>query len=580
MAEGPYGAMTAARRTRRDVLLIAGGVGITPMRALFETLPLAPGQDLTLLYRARNPEDLVFRHELDQVARYRGARVHYLLGADPGCLSAPAPLRLFPNLTQRDVYLCGSPGCPTPSGPRCATPGCRRKTCTRNASRSDHRWGTLSRPDQPPGSHRDPAPMRVGHGRFRIRGGRKYTGRPPMRRWPGHGSIRPAGACSMARQRKSPPARTPPGSGDLPVPADLDSLAERYARDRARCSAAERDALREEMIRQTLPFAGRLARRYRSYGETTDDLEQVARLGLIKAVDRYDPGRGSFTAYAVMTITGELKRHFRDHTWSVHVPRRLQNLSLQMEEASAALRHTLHRRPTDAELATSCNVDPDDIAAAKISAAGYRSASLNVPVGDGGAEVGDRIGVPDAAFGLVEDRVSVAYLMSRLPQRERQLLYLRFFENRTQAETATELGLAQMHVSRLLARALGWLREGMLTDAVPRWPTGDPADDGRLTITTGTARSGTVQVDVAGEIDRDNARHLSDTLLSTVCHATAGQHVAVDLTRVPLLDAAGAAALLAVHQSARVRNVSVAVVGLQPQVRQIAVLCGLRPLLG
>jgi ferredoxin-NADP reductase/DMSO/TMAO reductase YedYZ heme-binding membrane subunit len=109
VAEGPYGAMTAARRTQRDVLLIAGGVGITPMRALFETLPLAPGQDLALLYRARSSEDVVFGHELDHIARTRGARLRYLLGKDPDCLSAPSLLRLVPDLADRDVYLCASP---------------------------------------------------------------------------------------------------------------------------------------------------------------------------------------------------------------------------------------------------------------------------------------------------------------------------------------------------------------------------------------------------------------------------------------------------------------------------------------
>jgi predicted ferric reductase len=109
VAAGPYGAMTAARRTRRNVLLIAGGVGITPLRALFETLPLDPGQDLTLLYRARSPEHVLFRHELDEIAGSRDARVHYLLGCDPECLSATAMLRLVPDLPQRDVYLCGPP---------------------------------------------------------------------------------------------------------------------------------------------------------------------------------------------------------------------------------------------------------------------------------------------------------------------------------------------------------------------------------------------------------------------------------------------------------------------------------------
>jgi ferredoxin-NADP reductase len=110
VAEGPYGAMTADRRTRRDVLLIAGGVGITPMRALFETLPLLPGQDLTLLYRARGPEHVLFHRELEEIARSRGARVQFLLGPDPDCLSARGLLRVVPNLPQRDVYLCGPPG--------------------------------------------------------------------------------------------------------------------------------------------------------------------------------------------------------------------------------------------------------------------------------------------------------------------------------------------------------------------------------------------------------------------------------------------------------------------------------------
>jgi predicted ferric reductase len=110
VAEGPYGAMTSAKHTRRDILLIAGGVGITPMRALFETVPLAPGGDLTLLYRARGPEHVIFRHELDEIARRRGATIHYLLGADPDCLSATALRSRVPNLTERDVYLCGPPG--------------------------------------------------------------------------------------------------------------------------------------------------------------------------------------------------------------------------------------------------------------------------------------------------------------------------------------------------------------------------------------------------------------------------------------------------------------------------------------
>ncbi|HEV7960928.1 MAG TPA: sigma-70 family RNA polymerase sigma factor [Actinoplanes sp.] len=361
--------------------------------------------------------------------------------------------------------------------------------------------------------------------------------------------------------------------------ADLDAVALRYARDWVHCSGTARPRLREEMIQSMLPFAERLARRYRSHGESTDDLAQVARLGLVKAVDRYNPDRGSFTAYAVMTITGELKRHFRDHTWSVHVPRRLQDLSLEIHAATAVLHNELHRLPTDVELAAYCCVDADDIAAARVSAAGYRPASLNVPIGDGSTEVGDGMGAPDAALGLVDDRVTVAYLISRLPYRERQMLRMRFFDNLTQADIAAEFGLSQMHVSRLLARALSWLREAMLTDVVPRWIAGDPAHDGRLTITTRPTSAAVLYVHVAGEIDRDNARQLTDALLTVVRQATAGYSIAVDLARVPLLDAAGVAALLAVHEAARVRNVAVTVVGLQPHVRKIAVVAGLQALL-
>jgi RNA polymerase sigma-B factor len=257
-------------------------------------------------------------------------------------------------------------------------------------------------------------------------------------------------------------------SGRAPL-EDLDAIAELYAAARAHGSAEDKARLREQMIRSALPFAGRLARRYRSRRELPEDLEQVARLGLVKAVDRYDPDRGSFTAYAVMTIVGELKRHFRDHSWDVHVPRRVQDLSLAVSRTTALLQQDQHQ-PTDAELAVHCDVTPDELVAARMSAAAYRSASLNTPIGDGGAELGDLIGETDAAVDLVDDRLTVAYLIARLPARERQLLAMRFYGNRTQAEIAAELGVSQMQVSRLLSRALSWLRAAMLSDAVPRWP--------------------------------------------------------------------------------------------------------------
>ena len=369
--------------------------------------------------------------------------------------------------------------------------------------------------------------------------------------------------------------RTDPPRSRAPL-EDLDAIAESYAGTRVHRSAAERARLREQMIRAALPFAGRLARRYRNRGELAEDLEQVARLGLVKAVDRYDPGRGSFTAYAITTITGELKRHFRDHTWDVHVPRRVQDLSLAVTRATAEL-HQNHRHPTVAQLAVHCDVTEQEVTAARLSAAAYRSASLNTPVGQGGAELGDLFGAVDTDVELVENRLTVAHLIARLPARERLLLTMRFYGNRTQAEMAAEIGMSQMHVSRLLSRALSWLREAMLTDVVPRWRADD--DESGLEVTTAMVRDGVLEVRVAGEVDRDNAHILSDLLLDAVRRTPAGQPVVVQMARMPMLDSAGIAALTAVHEAARVRGVPVTVTGLQPHVRHLVMISGLRALL-
>jgi RNA polymerase sigma-B factor len=212
-----------------------------------------------------------------------------------------------------------------------------------------------------------------------------------------------------------------------------------------------------------------------------------------------------------------------------------------------------------------------------MSAAAYRSASLNTPIGEGGAELGDMIGEPDTAVDLVDDRLTVAGLITRLPERERRLLVMRFYGNRTQAEIAAELGMSQMHVSRLLSRALGRLREAMLSDAAPRWQADD--DEARLDVTARRVADGVIEVRVAGEVDRDNAHVLSDLLLSTVRRATAEKAVVIDLARMPLLDSAGVAVLTSVHEAARVRGVPVSVRGLQPHARHIAMISGLRTML-
>ena len=247
---------------------------------------------------------------------------------------------------------------------------------------------------------------------------------------------------------------------------DLDAAALAYAARIDGLPPERRGEARDDLVRFALPFAGRLARRYRGRGEPLEDLEQVARLGLVNAVDRYDPERGSFTAYAAITIVGEIKRHFRDRTWGVHVPRRLRDLILEVGQATSALTSELSRAPTVAELSARLETPQEEILAALESAAGYSPASLNAPVGgESSAEFGDLVGESDNALESVDDRVTVSGLLHRLPWRERRILAMRFYGNQTQAEIAARFGISQMHVSRLLSRALTWLRQAMLADA-------------------------------------------------------------------------------------------------------------------
>ena len=358
---------------------------------------------------------------------------------------------------------------------------------------------------------------------------------------------------------------------------DLDAIAERYAREAAALPEAARGRLRDELIDRALPFARRMASKYRNRGEAADDLTQVASLGLVKAVDRYDPARGSFTAYALATISGEIKRHFRDRTWGVHVPRRLQDLSLAVGQASRVLTGSLARTPTAAEIAAYLGIAETDVAAAAESAAGYTPSSLNLPIGDGGAELGDLMGDADPGMSLVDDRLTVSRLLCRLPARERRILAMRFYGNYTQSQIADELGISQMHVSRLLTRALTWLREAMLSDTPPPWDGAPDSDDHRLTLTI-TAAAGMVTVRVQGEVDRDNADQLRRALLDAIGSA-AVETLVLECAAMPLIDAAGIGVLVAVHEAARVRRTAVRVSGLQPHVAHIAAISGLGSLL-
>jgi RNA polymerase sigma-B factor len=304
----------------------------------------------------------------------------------------------------------------------------------------------------------------------------------------------------------------------------------------------------------------------------------VARLGLVKSIDRYDPERGSFTAYAVITICGELKRHFRDKTWGVHVPRRLQDLTLEIGHATVVLTNQKSRRPTVAELAEHLHTSEEAILEAMESAAGYTPASLNAPIGtEGVIELGDLFGVSDDLDG-VDDRLAVAELLCQLPVRERRLLAMRFYGNRTQADIAVELGISQMHVSRLLTRALSWLREAMLTDAPARWDGAKPREESHALRVSTTVSAGTVLVDVGGEVDRDTAGQLRQALVSAARQAGAGG-VRVQLKGVPLADAAGVAALLAGYEQCRAAGLRYRIVGAQPYVARVLTVSGLGQLL-
>jgi RNA polymerase sigma-B factor len=226
-----------------------------------------------------------------------------------------------------------------------------------------------------------------------------------------------------------------------------------------------RPALRARAIEAWLPMARHLAARYNGRGEPADDLLQTATVGLIKAVDRFDPDRGvEFAGFAIPTVLGEVKRHFRDRTWSVRVPRRTQELRLSISQANSALHHTLGRSPTVADIAVYLEITEEEVLEGLEGARAYSAKSLSTPVGDeGGTELGDTLGGEDHEFELTELRMVLGAAMTHLDEREQKILSLRFYGNLTQSDIAEQVGISQMHVSRLIARALAKLRVS-LTD--------------------------------------------------------------------------------------------------------------------
>jgi RNA polymerase sigma-B factor len=318
-------------------------------------------------------------------------------------------------------------------------------------------------------------------------------------------------------------------------------------------------AARERFVMEALPFADRVAGRYHGRGAPLDDLRQVARLGLIKAIDNLDPARGSFTAYAAITMRGELRRYFRDNGWAVHVPRPTQELTLEMWKVREDLTRELHRPPTRPELAARLRATPADLEQALQASGAWSTRSLSAVVrgqgdSDGGsAELGELLGERDADLDSVDDRLTMRKLVAQLPAREQKILALRFYGNLSQVEIAKATGVSQMHVSRLLTRALTWLREAMLSDVAPPWPGLDnDADLVGLAVDV-TQHNGEVTVAIRGEVDCDNADELRRQLEFYCRHARTA--VRVDLGRVPFVDAAGFTGLARCYQVAHQRRI-------------------------
>jgi RNA polymerase sigma-B factor len=220
-------------------------------------------------------------------------------------------------------------------------------------------------------------------------------------------------------------------------------------------------ATRDRLIEAHLGLAEYLARRFTNRGEPLDDLVQVASLGLVKAVERFDPSRGlEFTTFATPTILGELKRHFRDKGWAVRVPRRVQELHLRISRVIDDLSTELGRSPTVPEIAQRAGTTEDEVIEAIDAGSAYRSASLDAGRGDDDESPSllGQLGATDPELAGAERRAALEPLISSLPEREQVMLYLRFYEGLTQSEIAKKLGISQMHVSRLLSRSLQELR--------------------------------------------------------------------------------------------------------------------------
>ncbi|MBK3645130.1 RNA polymerase sigma factor SigF [Streptomyces sp. MBT33] len=287
---------------------------------------------------------------------------------------------------------------------------------------------------------------------------------------------------TAVNRSKTAIARTTAGTGTeigvLPGIEEPRSVAPRDARELSRQffqrlaeleeGTHEYQYARNTLIEMNMSLVRFAAGRFRGRGDEMEDLVQTGMIGLIKAIDRFELTREvEFTSFALPYIVGEIKRFFRDTTWAVHVPRRLQELRVELAKAREELGSRLDREPTVAELATLMNISEREVIEAQIAANGYNSSSLDAALTGDGPEGGeavlaDFIGVEEDGLRLVEDFQSLAPLMAELGERDREILHMRFVEEATQAEIGERLGCSQMHVSRLIKRIIARLREGML----------------------------------------------------------------------------------------------------------------------
>lgn len=259
----------------------------------------------------------------------------------------------------------------------------------------------------------------------------------------------------------TPPASRGSSSRSSSEYADVPDLFRKLATLEDGSAAFQRQ--RDSIVERCLPLADHIARRFDGRGEPHDDLVQVARVGLVNAVIRFNVDAGSdFVSFAVPTIMGEVRRHFRDNSWSVKVPRRLKELHLQLGAATAELSQRLGRAPTPTELAELLDMDRDEVVEGLVAGSSYNTLSIDSGGGSGNEDapaIADTLGDVDATLDQIENREALRPLLDSLPDRERAVVVLRFFESLTQTQIAERIGVSQMHVSRLLARALTRLRD-------------------------------------------------------------------------------------------------------------------------